>query len=171
MRDDSPGLKPRGFSGSLRRLNPPSEGKNSYGGIVVAVKLGPASTRMPAFIERLFLDRTTPATYLAGIPGVYKQHRSNRAVDWLLCDVPLPLPSRLSCVDGSRVFYERDSLAASSDAFQPVDSDADFQSCDPPKGSQSATSPGQCLSPHGSLLTGLTQLHKQTRCTTDRPRV
>jgi hypothetical protein len=26
--DDSPGLKPRGFSGSLRRLNPPSEGKN-----------------------------------------------------------------------------------------------------------------------------------------------
>src|SRR5256886_13913506 len=76
MRDDSPGLKPRGFSGSLRRLNPPSEGKNSYGGIVVAVKLGPASTRMPAVIERLFLDRTTPATYLAGIPWVYKQDRS-----------------------------------------------------------------------------------------------
>lgn len=81
----------RGFSGSLCRLNPPSEGKNSYGRVMVAVKLGAAFARMPAFIERLFPDRATPATDLAGVLGIDKQDLSASVcsfVDTELLELP-----------------------------------------------------------------------------------
>src|SRR6266700_1069094 len=74
--DDSPGRKPRGFSGSLRRLNPPSEGKDVKSSIHISIQLGATPATMPAFAEILFADSATAATPLAGIAGIHKQHRS-----------------------------------------------------------------------------------------------
>src|SRR5216117_1189161 len=66
----------RGFSGSLRLLMAPSEPKDIECSIVVSVKFCSTLTRVPTLIERLFLDCATPATHLAGISGVHKQHAS-----------------------------------------------------------------------------------------------
>ncbi|HBE25139.1 MAG TPA: hypothetical protein DDW33_05555 [Ktedonobacter sp.] len=68
--DDSPCLKTRGFSGSLRCLNPPSEGKDIDCSIVVSIQLSATLATMPAITEFLFADLSTTATHLTGISGI-----------------------------------------------------------------------------------------------------
>src|SRR6266700_2205638 len=70
--DDSPRLKAGGFSS--RSLTAPSEPKDVQCRIVIAVKFSSALTGVPTLFERLFLNRATAATHLAGILGVHKQH-------------------------------------------------------------------------------------------------
>src|SRR6266700_6214931 len=72
--DDSPRLKAGGFSS--RSVTAPSEPKDVQCRIVIAVKFCSALTGVPTLFERLFLDRATSATDLAGGLGVDEQHLS-----------------------------------------------------------------------------------------------
>src|SRR6266516_7015298 len=72
--DDSPRLKAGRFSS--RSLTAPSEPKDVQCRIVIAVKFRAALTGVPTLFERLFLDRATSATHLAGVLGVDEQDLS-----------------------------------------------------------------------------------------------